>query len=110
MLEYYDKYKDAPSLKTASSIDKPMVIFLGLTLQDFISGVTVFLSIMMTWDDGIAVPIAIFLSCLCTFLSKSYRKYFPPRFLTHFNWSLGIQNTPGIAKVFSKRRFRCFGP
>lgn len=110
MLEWYEKYRDVPRAKTCGAIDKPMLIFLGLALTDFIAGVALFLGIVMFWDAGIAIPIAIGSGVLASWASREYRRRFPARFLTHFNWSLGLQRLPGIPSFFRERRVQIFGP
>lgn len=110
MLEFMDKYKDVPRKETSSTIDKPMLIFLGLALTDFIAGVATFLAIVMFWDTGLAVPVAISSGFLAAWGSREYRRRFPLRFLTHWNWSLGIQHMGSLPTFFGKRRFVIFGP
>lgn len=110
MLEYYDKYKEAPRKETSSAIDKPMLIFLGLALTDFIAGVAAFLAIVMFWDSGVAIPVAMGSGVLSAWGSREYRRRFPARFLTHWNWSLGLQRIRGVPSFFTKRRHAIFGP
>jgi len=110
MQEFLDKYRDVPRQETHGSIDKPMLIFLGLTLSDFIAGVSVFITVVMFWDSGISIPVAISGACATAILSKFYRNYFPPMFLNHFNWSMGIQKFTNIPSFFRKRRFKSYGP
>lgn len=108
MQEFYEKYHDAPRQETYSSIDKPMIIFLGLTLPDFIIGVSAFILIVMFWDSAVSIPIAILSAVIFCLLSKSYRKFFPPLFLSHFNWSFGLQKFKGIPNLFKRGRFKFF--
>lgn len=110
MHEWNHKYNDVTRLQTHSSIDKDMIIFLGLTIFDFIAGVGTFLFVVMNWDSGLSIFVAIFLGCLASCLSKTYRKYFPPLFFVHFNWSLGIQKNKLYPNFFRKRRFKVYGP
>lgn len=110
MYEWHDKYRDVQRLKTNASIDKDMIIFLGLTLQDFIAGVITFLIIVMNFDSGFSIFAAIFFGVLASSISKTFRKYLPPLFLVHFNWSLGIQKNKFLPNFFKKRRFKIYGP
>lgn len=110
MHEWHDKYRDVQRLKTNSSIDKDMIIFLGLTLNDFVIGVFTFIVIIMNWDSGLSVFAAIFFGISASSVSKALRKYLPPLFLAHFNWSLGIQKNKFLPNFFRKRRFKIYGP
>lgn len=108
MQEWFEKYNSVPRQKTNASIDKPMIIFLGLTLPDFIVGVVAFLSIVMFWDSAWSALVGIVCAVVFCSLSKAYRRHFPPCFLVHFNWSLGFHSLPGIPKLFKKRRFKFY--
>jgi hypothetical protein len=80
MLEYMEKYRSVPRLETCVTIDKPMVLFLGLAISDFISGVATFLAVVMFWDSGLAVFAAIFGGVAASWMSREYRQRFPERF------------------------------
>ena len=110
MNEWVDKYRDVDRLQTNSWIDKPMILFFGLTLFDFIAGVVVFLIIVMNLDSGWSFFISIFAAFAATGLSKFYRVHFPNRFLMHLNWSLGIQKHKSVPTFFKRSRFKIYGP
>lgn len=110
MQEWNDKYRDVERIQTHASIDKPMLIFLGLTIFDFVAGVCTFIFVVMSWDSGLSIFLAILGACMASFLSKSYRNTFPPMFLNHLNWSLGLQKFKNIPNFFTKRRFKIFSP
>lgn len=110
MFEFNDKYRDVERIQTHSNIDKPMLIFLGLTLFDFVAGVCSFISVVMSSDSGFSIILAISAACGASFLSKSYRNYFPPKFINHFNWSFGLQKFKDVPNFFTKRRIKIFGP
>jgi hypothetical protein len=110
MLEYMEKYRTAPRQATCVTIDKPMVLFLGLAIADFISGVATFLVVVMFWDSGLAVFAAIFGGVAAAWVSREYRRRFPERFLQHFSWAMGLQRVRGIPSFFEKQRIRVLGP
>lgn len=110
MQEWLEKYRDVPRHATNASIDKPMILFLGLTLSDFIAGVSIFIFVVMIWDSGFSIPVAIFGAVASAACAKFYRTYFPPMFLSHFNWSFGLQKFKHIPNLFQKSRFKVFGP
>lgn len=109
MQEWLEKYRDVPRLPTNSSIDKPMIVFLGLTLSDFVLGVSTFIFVVMIWDSGFSIPVAILGAIASSSCSKFYRISFPPMFLSHFNWAMGLHKSDYIPNFFYKRRFRVFG-
>jgi hypothetical protein len=110
MLEYMEKYRSAPRHETCVTIDKPMLLFLGLAIADFISGVATFLAVVMFWDSGLAVFVAIFGGLGAAWGSREYRRRFPERFLQHWSWSMGLQRVRGVPSFFEKQRIRVFGP
>lgn len=110
MQEWLDKYKEVPRLQTCASIDKPMILFVGLTLTDFVMGVSVFICVVMFWDSGWSILCAIFGGLAASFCAKFYRNHFPLMGLSHFNWSLGIQKFKCIPSFFHSRHFRIFEP
>lgn len=109
MQEWLEKYRDVPRITTNASIDKSMILFLGLTLTDFIAGVSIFIFVIMIWDSGYSIPVAIIGSLIASSCSKIYRTYFPPMFLSHFNWSFGFQKYHSVPNFFQKHRFKVFG-
>ena len=109
MQEWLEKYRDVPRLETNASIHKPMILFLGLTLPDFIAGVSTFIFVVMIWDSGFSIPLAIFGAFASAMCAKLYRTHFPPMFLSHFNFSFGLQKFKYIPNFFQKSRFRVFG-
>lgn len=110
MQEWLDKYRDVPRKETYSSIDKPMILFLGLTLLDFVGGVSSFLFVVMFLDNGLSIFVAIISAFIVMVLSKAYRVHFPQMFLSHFNWSIGLQKFKNIPNFFTKTRFKIFCP
>ena len=110
MLEWMDQYRDSPRSETFLTIDKPMLIFLGLTLGDFVSGVVVFLVVIMSWDSGLSIPVALTGAILSAWTAREYRRVFPARFLQHWSWAAGFQKVPGVPRLFEKRRYLVFGP
>ena len=85
MQEWFEKYRDVPRLTTNASIDKPMILFLGLTLFDFIAGVSTFICVVMIWDSGLSIPVAVIGAFVSAGFAKWYRTHFPPLFLSHVN-------------------------
>jgi hypothetical protein len=59
MHEWYEKYASYPRDVTLTTFDKPMLIFLGLTITDFVAGVSSFIALIMVWDSLLAIPVAI---------------------------------------------------
>lgn len=110
MLEYMEKYRSVPRLETCVTIDKPMVLFLGLAISDFISGVATFLAVVMFWDSGLAVFAAIFGGVAASWMSREYRQRFSERFLQHWSWAMGLQRVRAVPSFFEKQRIRVFGP
>lgn len=110
MLEYMDKYRDAPRSATCTSIDKPILIFLGLAISDFIAGVGAFIAVVMLWDSGFAALVAIAASCTAAWIAREYRRRCPERFLQQWSWSLGVQRVTDVPVLFEKRRIKIVGP
>lgn len=110
MLEYMDKYRDAPRSATCTSIDKPILIFLGLAISDFVAGVGAFIAVVMFWDSGLAALFAIAASCAAAWVAREYRRRCPERFLQQWSWSLGVQRVTNVPVLFKKRRIKVVGP
>jgi hypothetical protein len=110
MLEYMDKYRDVPRTTTCTTIDKPILIFLGLAIADFISGVCTFLAIVLLWDSGWAVFAAMAASTAAAWGAREYRRRYPERFLQQWSWSMGLQKVTGVPDLFLKRRIQILGP
>lgn len=101
MFEWYEKYANYPRETTLKAFDKPMLIFLGLTLQDFIAGVVSFIALIMSWDSIAAIPLAIGLGVFISWLSRLYREHFPNRFLVHYSWAKGLSTIKGVPTLFN---------
>lgn len=110
MLEYMDKYRAAPRSATCTSIDKPILIFLGLAISDFIAGVGAFIAVVMFWDSGLAALVAIAASCTAAWVAREYRRRCPQRFLQQWSWSMGLQRVADLPVLFEKRRIKIAGP
>ncbi len=106
MYEWYEKYSEFERRPTACSFDKPMILFLGLTLQEFIVGVSVFLAMVMSWGSVLAIPAGI----VCSMLLKAFRKRLPVKFLHHGGWALGLQRLDPMPSLFKKHQNPTFGP
>ena len=100
MYEWYEKYSSYPRSTTLTAFDKPILIFLGLTLTDFIAGVVGFLIIIMAWDSLLAIPIAISFGVFVSWVMKFSRKRFPAHFLMHYSWSKGLAKIRGFPTFF----------
>ena len=100
MHEWYEKYASYPRDVTLTTFDKPMLIFLGLTITDFVAGVSSFISLIMLWDSLLSIPVAIANGILVSWLAKIYRERCPPRFLMHYSWSKGLSKIKGFPCFF----------
>ena len=110
MLEYMEKYRDAPRSATCTSIDKPILIFLGLAISDFVAGVSAFIAVVMLWDSGLAALVAIAAGCAAAWMAREYRRRCPERFLQQWSWSMGLQRVADVPVLFKKRRIKIVGP
>lgn len=110
MLEWMEKYREVPREQTALTIDRPMLIFLGLTLTDFVAGVVVVLAVMMLWDSSAAILVGLAGGGAASWVAREYRQRCPPRFLQHWSWAMGLQSIRGVPRLFRKRRYVVFGP
>lgn len=110
MLEWMEKYREAPRTKTALMIDKPMILFLGLTITDLISGVAVFAVLMSVSNSSLAIVVALLGGLGAMYLASEYRRKAPARFLQHWSWSMGLQRVRAVPRLFRKRRYQAFGP
>ena len=83
----------------------------GVTIQDFLYGVTVFMSVAVM--PGFLSPfVAITMALVVVISSKKMRAQFPKNYFKHLVWSLGLWNSELRDNPFfiSKARFVVLGP
>jgi hypothetical protein len=110
MMEWMDKYRDVPRVPTYSAIDKPLLIFLGLTATDLIAGSVFFIIVMVSWESTFASLVALLGSVASAWLARNARHRLPNHFFQHFFWSLGLAGAKECPRIFKRRRFVIFGP
>lgn len=108
-MEWMDKYRDAPRSKTALTIDRPMIVVLGMTAVEFAAGALVGIVVIARMESSLAFPVGLAGGVLTAWLAREYRLRTAPRFLQHWAWSLG-KAVPGVPSFFEKRRHVRFGP
>jgi hypothetical protein len=95
---------------TCATIDRPMILFLGLTTTDLVSGAVVFMAVVKLWDSNWALPSSIMAAFGTVFVNRWIREKLPPHFFQHLGWSLGFVRPKGLPSFFMKCRFVIFGP
>lgn len=110
MMEWMEKYRQAPREATALTIDRPTILFLGLTIAEFTAGVSVSFAMVILWDANAVIPFALLAGVLLSWASREYRRHFPARFLQHWCWAMGLQSIDGVPTLFRRRRHKVFGP
>lgn len=110
MMEWMDKYQDVPRTPTFGAIDKPLLIFLGLTATDLIVGSVLFIVVMVGWDSNFASPAALVGSFTAAWLARTARQHLPNHFFQHFFWSFGLAGGKDVPRIFGRRRVVVFGP
>lgn len=110
MLEWMDKYRDVPRSWTSVTIDRPMILFLGLTTSDLVSGALVFMAVVKLWDSNWAIPSSMVAAFGTVFINQWIREKLPNHFFQHLGWSLGLVRPKGLPSFFTKRRVVILGP
>jgi hypothetical protein len=110
MMEWMDKYRDVPRVPTYGAIDRPMLLFLGLTATDLVAGSIFFIVVMVSWDSTFASLGALLGAISTAWLARTTRQRLPNHFFQHFFWSLGFAGTKECPRIFKHRRVVVFGP
>ena len=110
MMEWMEKYREAPREATSLTIDKPMLLFFGLTIVEFAAAPIVFFAVMILWNSNLAMAFGLVGGVLISWATRECRRRLPPRFLQHWTWSVGLQSIDGVPKLFRQRRHKLFGP
>jgi energy-converting hydrogenase Eha subunit B len=106
MLEYTKRFADFERLPTHKAINSDLMFLFGITMQDFLAALAVFLGVCLL--PGFLAPfIAIFCAFLVVLLSKKMRTAFPKNHFRHLLWAFGITHSKPIENIFrrAKRRF-----
>ena len=110
MQESLEKYLIAERVRTNPLIDDPAIVFAGRTLQEILLAAAVF--VFESWFAN--APLSGLVLCFVTvWLLPLYRTKFPPGFLAHVAWALGLNKPKSVpcGKLFTlKQSVARFGP
>lgn len=111
MREFTRRFADFERLPTHKAINGDLMFLFGITIQDFLAALSVFLGLCML--PGFLTPfIALGSAFFVAYLSKKFRKTFPKKHFKHLFWSYGFLDSKIIKNPFqtAKKRFVSFGP
>ena len=111
MREYTKRFADFERTPTHKAINGKLMFLFGITIQDFLAALGVFLGLCML--PGFLTPFfALGAAFLVVVISKKVRTKFPPHYFRHLFWAYGLLQTKFIANPFylEKRRFVSLGP
>lgn len=111
MREYTKRFADFERLPTHKAINSDLMFLFGITMQDFLAALVVFLGICLL--PGFLTPfLALFCGFAVVFISKKIRMTFPKNHFKHLFWAFGLTDSKVFQNPFrkSKRRFVSFGP
>ena len=111
MREYTKRLNDFERLPTQKAINSDLMFLFGITMQDFLAALVVFLGICML--PGFLTPfLALGSGFGVVFISKKLRTIFPKKHFKHLFWAFGLTETKVIKNPFrkAKSRFVSFGP
>lgn len=105
--ESFAKYNDAVRKPSFATINDPVVIFMGLTIEDMGIAVVTFLIFAMVLGSPF---LGVVLGGVLAFLRRAYAKRFPRGAIVHKLWSLGVLKKRGVPKLFEFRKQSIFSP
>jgi flagellar biosynthesis protein FlhB len=111
MREFTRRFADFERLPTHKAINGELMFLFGITIQDFLAALTVFVGLCMF--PGFYTPFIAFGSAFVVLrLSKKIRNSFPKKYFKHLFWAFGLFESKVIKNPFraAKRRFVSFGP
>ena len=110
MREYTKRLNNFEKLPTHKDINSDLMFLFGITMQDFLAALVVFLGVCML--PGFLTPFMALASGFgVVFISKKIRTIFPKNHFRHLFWAFGLTETKQIGNPFrrAKRRFVSFG-
>lgn len=111
MREFTKRLNDFERLPTHKAINSDLMFLFGITMQDFLVALIVFL--MVCLFPGFLTPFfALASGFAVVLLSKRIRTRFPKRHFRHLFWAWGLTQPKGMTNPFgkAKSRFVSFGP
>lgn len=105
--ESYAKYNDATRKPTFATINDPVVIFMGLTIEDMGVAVVTFLIFAMVLGSPF---LGVVLGAVLAYARRAYAKKFPRGAIVHRLWSLGVLKKRMVPKLFEYRKQSIFSP
>lgn len=107
MQEYFDKYNAFERIETNPTIDKPLIVFLGLTIPELAIGTILFVLLGLIGD---APVLGLFLGLITSLFLKHFRKTFPKGIIPQFITSIGLPAKRGVFRFFKKSRYARLEP
>lgn len=111
MREYTRRFADFERLPTHKAINADLMFLFGITMQDFLAALVVFLGVCLL--PGFLTPFMALLSAFgVVFVSKKIRTSLPKNYLRHLLWAFGVVDSKVLENPFrkTKRRFVSFVP
>lgn len=107
MQEYFDKYNSFERIDTNPTIDKPLIVFLGLTIPELSIGTMLFVLLGLVGDAPI---LGLLLGLSTSMFLKHFRKSFPKGVIPQFLSSIGLPAKRGVPNFFRRTRFTRLEP